>query len=712
MADVLHQDIKYLKGVGPARAKMLGDELKIFTVEDLLYHFPFKYIDRTVVHTIQQLHEDMPYVQLCGTLTHLATEGEGGKRRLKGIFTDGTGFVDLVWFNRIKQMENTLKFNQRYLLFGKPTTFNGRFSFAHPELDAYPIPSQGAPGTATAPASGNDLLRGLQPFYHTTEKMKRAGITSRSLSGWIRAALDVAGENLPETLPPYLLEKYHLAPLASSIRRLHFPASSEDLPEATRRMKFDELFYLQLDILRYTKNRKLHYAGFVFPTIGEHFLRFYNDFLPFPLTDAQKRVIKEIRRDMVTGRQMNRLLQGDVGSGKTIVALFTALIAIDNGFQACLMAPTEILAEQHAAGIRNFLKEFPLGVGLLTGNVTGAARRKVLEGTATGSIHLLIGTHALIEDTVKFHNLGLAMIDEQHRFGVKQRARLWNKNVRPPHILVMTATPIPRTLAMTVYGDLDVSVIDQLPPGRKPIQTLHYTTADHLSLYDGMRRQLREGRQVYVVYPLIEESEKSDLHDLESGYEELQSIFSDYAIGKVHGRMKPAEKEAAMKAFVERRTRILVSTTVIEVGVNVPNATVMVIQNAERFGLSQLHQLRGRVGRGANRSYCILVTKSKLSETTRRRMDIMTETTDGFRIAEEDLRLRGPGDLQGTEQSGLPFDLKVADLVRDQEMMAVCREAAQQVLQQDPYENLSQHQVIWRRLQALSERRTDFSAIS
>ncbi len=701
MPDVLLQDIKYLKGVGPSRAKMLGEELKVFTVRDLLYTFPYKYIDRTVIHTIRNLQEDMPHVQLMGQFTDLSTEGEGYKRRLKGIFTDGTGFVEVVWFNGIKQTESNLKFNKTYLLFGKPTSFNGRFSFAHPELEVRDEQNK----------ESEKPLR-LQPHYHTTEKMKRAFFTSRILSDLMRNAFMLIGDSLTETLPSYIIKEYGLSPLLPSLHTIHFPESAEALPAARRRLKFDELFYLQLDILRYSKNRKLNYAGFLFPSIGNMFNSFYKEYLPFELTGAQKRVIKEIRRDLATGRQMNRLLQGDVGSGKTMVALMIALIAIDNGYQACLMAPTEILAEQHLSTLREFIGDMPLRIELLTGNITGAARREILAATAKGEVNILVGTHALIEPTVEFHNLGLAIIDEQHRFGVKQRAALWNKNTRPPHVLVMTATPIPRTLAMTVYGDLDVSVIDELPPGRKPIQTLHYTDADTPSLYDGLRRELRAGRQAYIVFPLIAESEKSDLQDLESGFVRIQTAFPDFSVGKVHGRMRPADKEAAMTDFINRRTQILVSTTVIEVGVNVPNASVMVIENADRFGLSQLHQLRGRVGRGADRSYCILVTRTALSENTSRRIGIMTETTDGFRLAEEDLRLRGPGSLQGTEQSGLPFELKVADIVHDSDLMAVCREAARALLKADPYENLSQHKVVWQHLRSLQGNKKDFSAIS
>lgn len=695
---ILEQDIKYLKGVGPVRAKLLGDELKIFTVQDLLYMVPYKYIDRTVIHTISALQEDLPYVQLRGHLLGIETGGEGRRQRLKAIFTDGTGYVELVWFNGIKTVERSLRVDRTYLLLGKPTSFNGRFSIVHPELE----PADASPAPAAA----------MRPHYRTTDKMKRSSLTSRALSELVRNAFTLLGGNIEETLPSYIIKEYNLSPLASSLQTLHFPPSAEALPAARRRLKFEELFYLQLDILQYAKNRVRNYAGFMFSTVGETFHTFYNERLPFPLTGAQKRVIKEIRRDMGRGCQMNRLLQGDVGSGKTMVALMSCLIAIDNGFQACIMAPTEILAEQHLATIRDFLGPMPVTVELLTGSVTGSRRTEVLQRTADGEIQILVGTHALIEDTVVFSNLGLAVIDEQHRFGVKQRARLWQKNTRPPHVLVMTATPIPRTLAMTVYGDLDVSVIDELPPGRKPVQTLHYTQNDFPKLYEGMRRELEQGRQAYVVYPLIEESEKSDLQDLENGYATMCSVFPEFRIGRIHGKMRPAEKEEAMRAFAERETQILVSTTVIEVGVNIPNATVMVIQNADRFGLAQLHQLRGRVGRGGDRSYCLLMTGGKLSENTRRRMQVMTETTDGFEIAEEDMRLRGPGDLEGTAQSGIPFELRIANVVRDADLMEIAREAARRILEQDPYEHLSQNAVVWNRLRTLKKRPVNFSAIS
>ena len=641
--DILGQDVKYLKGVGPNRSKLLLDELQVATVRDLLYVLPYKYIDRSVVHKINQLVDDMPHVQLMGKILDFETEGEGRKRRLKAVFTDGTGYVDLVWFNSIKQLQQSLNVNQVYVILGKPSSFNGRMSIVHPEMEKA--------------ENVNMVSRVMQPHYHTTEKMKRSGFSSRLISDLVRNAFERMSAPIAETLPDYLVKSQNLMSLSDALHIVHQPPSAEALPAALHRLKFEELFYLQLEILRYSQHRKLNQAGFVFSTVGKNFLTFYNEHLPFELTGAQKRVIKEIRRDMGIGRQMNRLLQGDVGSGKTMVALMCCLIAIDNGYQACLMAPTEILAEQHLSTLRNFLGDMEVRVELLTGNVTGKARREILDATAAGEVHILVGTHALIEPTVVFRNLGLAVIDEQHRFGVKQRARLWEKNIRPPHVLVMTATPIPRTLAMTVYGDLDVSVIDELPPGRKPIQTLHYFANDRGRLYDGINYQLKLGRQIYVVYPLITESETSDLKNLEEGFIQLQEAFPLYKVGKVHGKMKPVEKEAAMRAFASNETQILVSTTVIEVGVNVPNASVMVIEESQRFGLSQLHQLRGRVGRGAEQSYCILVTPRKLAETTRRRMQIMVDTTDGFEIAEEDLKLRGPGDLEGTAQSGMPFQI-------------------------------------------------------
>ncbi|MBR1712330.1 MAG: ATP-dependent DNA helicase RecG [Alloprevotella sp.] len=696
----LQQDIKYLKGVGPARAKQLASELHIATLGDLLYTFPYKYIDRSEVLTIRDLQEDMPYVQLKGQIVDFSEEGVGRKRRIKAVFTDGTGYAELVWFAGLKYVRDTYKVNQPYLLLGKPVRFGGRFSFSHPELDRFdpdrPLPNQG-----------------LQPIYSIPERLKKTSFSSRTFTALVQHAFELL-QRVPveETLPAYLLETHALLPLDEALRTAHFPPNSAALPAALHRLKFEELFYLQLDILRYTRNRRMKSDGYVFRHVGEHFMRFFNERLPFELTGAQKRVIREIRQDMRTGRQMNRLLQGDVGSGKTMVALMTCLLAIDNGFQACIMAPTEILAEQHLATIRDQLGPLPVRVELLTGIVKGVRRRDVLAGVADGSVQILVGTHALIEPTVRFLNLGLCVIDEQHRFGVKQRAQLWMKNVQPPHILVMTATPIPRTLAMTVYGDLDVSVIDELPPGRKPIQTVHYYENTRSRLFEGVKYQLELGRQVYFVFPLIQESEKIDLQNLEQGYADISEAFPAYSVGKVHGKMKPAEKDEEMRRFIARETQILVSTTVIEVGVNVPNASVMVIWDAQRFGLSQLHQLRGRVGRGADQSYCVLVTKYELSQDTRRRIQIMVESTDGFEIAEEDLKLRGPGDLEGTQQSGMPFDLHVANIVRDAALMEEARTAAAEVLRQDPEENLPQNAVLWRELLRLKKEKINFSAIS
>ena len=698
--DILAQDIKYLKGVGPARAKIMGEEMEVFTLRDLLYCFPSKHIDRSEVLTIRELSEDMPYVQLRGEIVDLSVEGAGRKRRLRGVFTDGTGYVELVWFSAVGRLRESLKIGRPYLLLGKPGVFGGHISISHPELDSVTDETQ-------------QRHLGLQPIYSIPDKMRKQGFTSRVLNTLMRAAFDVVdGKYVRETLPQYIIQQQHLMPLMDALRTLHFPSAAADIPPALHRVKFEELFYLQLDILRYAKNQRLKLQGFTFARVGEHFHDFYSHHLPFELTGAQKRVVKEIRTDVGSGRQMNRLLQGDVGSGKTMVALMASLLAIDNGFQACIMAPTEILAEQHLATLRQQLDGMPLRTELLTGIVKGKKRREVLEGIADGSVNILVGTHALIEPNVEFQNLGLCIIDEQHRFGVAQRAKLWNKNTRPPHVLVMTATPIPRTLAMTVYGDLDVSVIDEMPPGRKPVRTIHYYEDRIVKLFEGIRQQPQQGRQVQFEYPLIEESEKLDLQNLEEGYANICMTLPEYRVGKAHGRMKPAEKEEAMRAFIARETQILVSTTVIEVGVNVPNDSVMVIENAERFGLAQLHQLRGRVGRGADQSYCILVTKHELSSDTRRRMGIMVETTDGFRIAEEDLKLRGPGDLEGTQQSGMPFELRAANIVRDSALMTLARSVAADILRNDPYEREPQNEILWSELQRLKRDKTNFSAIS
>lgn len=699
MINPLETDIKYLKGVGPMRAKVLGEDLGVFTLRDMLYNFPYKYIDRSVIHRVADIIDGMPYVLLKGQIVNKNIEGTGHRERLVATFTDGSGYIELVWFNSIKMWNNRLLYNHTYVLLGKPNNFNGRYNIPHPELED-------AQTTQQQPLT-------MQPHYHTSERMKRMGIASRQMADMVENAFKLLeGHVISEVLPDYLLRRYNLMSLDEALHKVHHPQTSKELPEATRRLKFEELFFLQLDILRYTQNRKMNYAGFVFKRVGSHFMQFYNERLPFELTNAQKRVVREIRSDVVTGKQMNRLLQGDVGSGKTMVALLSCLLALDNGFQACIMAPTEILAEQHLQSVTEYLGNLPIKVELLTGMVKGKKRKEVLAGIADGSIHILIGTHALIEPKVVFHNLGLVVIDEQHRFGVKQRAQLWKKNVCPPHILVMTATPIPRTLAMTVYGDLDVSVIDELPPGRKPIQTVHYRQTDRGRLFQGIRYQLQLGRQVYVVYPLIKENEKLDLQDLQTGYNQLVDIFKEYRVGMVHGKMKSAEKESAMAAFKSGETQILVSTTVIEVGVNVPNASVMVIENAERFGLAQLHQLRGRVGRGAEQSYCILMTKDHLTEASLRRMRVMVDSTDGFVIAEEDMKLRGPGDLEGTAQSGMPFDLKIANIVKDQELLEIAREAASEMLKQDPQNALPQNAMVWQHLKLLKKTMINFSAIS
>lgn len=690
----------YLKGVGPHRADILAKELRIVMVRDLLYTFPFRYIDRSCIHTIRYLQPDMPYVQLKGQIVDIGEEGSGRKKRMKAIFTDGTGYIELVWFGGLRYVKDTYKIGKTYLLLGKPSVYNGRYSFSHPELE----PLKEDDSTPTL---------GLQPLYHTTEAMKKNGMSSRFMQQLVKTAFAMVGTHpINETLPQYFISKHHLSPLAEALQTAHFPTSTEALSTALYRLKFEELFYLQLDILSYAKSRQENHLGFPFPHIGKNFMDFYNDHLPFPLTKAQQRVVKEIRADVRCGRQMNRLLQGDVGSGKTIVALLSCLIALDNNFQACLMAPTEILAEQHFQTIKELLGDMPIQVELLTGIVKGKQRQKVLEEVANGTNHILVGTHALIEPAVQFQNLGLVVIDEQHRFGVKQRAKLWEKNTRPPHILVMTATPIPRTLAMTVYGDLDVSVIDELPPGRKAIKTVHYYNNHKRELFQGIRHELQHGRQVYFVFPLIEKNEKLALADLEKGFKNISEAFPEYTVTKVHGRMKPAEKEASMQQFVSGEAQILVATTVIEVGVNVPNASVMVIVNAERFGLAQLHQLRGRVGRGAAQSYCLLVTKQELSDDTRRRIEIMVESTDGFVIAEEDLKLRGPGDLEGTQQSGIPFDLKVANLARDGLLIEQTRHAAAEVLEADPHHDLEQNAVIWKQLQVLKKEMTNYSDIS
>lgn len=698
MPDLEHTDIKFLPGVGPQRARLLSDELKIFTLHDLLYFFPYKHIDRSRLYTINELTADMPYVQVRGEILSFEITGEGRKRRLTAHFTDGHGLLDLVWFQGIKYIASHYKLHQPYIVFGRPSIFNGRISISHPDLD----PAE----QLTLPA-----MR-MQPYYTTTEKMKRSGLNSRTLEHFTSTLFERLEDSISETLPSWLIDEMQLLPLRQALLWAHYPVTAEGLRQAQFRLKFEELFYVQLNILRYTRDRIRKFRGFVFSRVGTYFNQFYSHYLPFELTGAQKRVIREIRTDMGSGRQMNRLLQGDVGSGKTLVALMCMLLALDNGFQACIMAPTEILAEQHLETFRKFLGDMPVRVELLKGSVKGKKRQEIIEGVRSGTVQILVGTHAVLEDPVVFQNLGMVIIDEQHRFGVAQRARLWAKNSWPPHVLVMTATPVPRTLAMTLYGDLDLSVIDELPPGRKPIHTSHYFESQREKLYQGIRSEIQRGRQVYVVYPLIQESEKMDVKNLEDGYEHLCHVFPEYRISKVHGKMKPQEKDEEMQRFVSGETQILVSTTVIEVGVNVPNASVMIIENAERFGLAQLHQLRGRVGRGAEQSYCILVTKYELSKDTRRRMQIMTETNDGFEIAEEDLKLRGPGDLEGTQQSGIAFDLKLANLARDGQILELARQKAQQLLDLDSEENQPQNQIVWSRLKQLRKNQVNWSAIS
>lgn len=698
MSDILKTDIKYITGVGPQKKDILKREIGIETYGDLLEYYPYKYVDRSHIYTISSLSPDMPFVQIKGRILSFESFQMGvKKKRLVAHFGDGTGVVDLVWFSGTQYVSKNYKTGVEYIVFGKPTIFGGRFQISHPELDL---------------AENLQLSEmGMQPFYVTTERMKNSGLSSRSLEKIVKALLSRLPPQ-PETLPDYITAPLHLVSRDAAIRGVHYPHAQMEMQKARERLKFEELFYVQLNILRYTANHRRKYRGYLLPRIGEHFNSFFKQNLKFELTGAQKRVMHEIQADMNTGRQMNRLVQGDVGSGKTLVALMAMLIAVDNGFQACMMAPTEILAEQHLATIKDFLKGLNVRVELLTSIVKGKKRKEILEGVVTGDVHILVGTHAVIEDTVQFHNLGLAVVDEQHRFGVAQRAKLWAKNLNPPHILVMTATPIPRTLAMTIYGDLDVSVIDELPPGRKPIHTLHKYDNQMTTLYNGIRQQITLGRQVYIVYPLISESEKMDLKNLEDGFEQLQNIFPDYKMSKVHGRMKPAEKEAEMQRFASGETQILVATTVIEVGVNVPNASVMVIMEAQRFGLSQLHQLRGRVGRGADQSYCILVSGHELSVETRKRLEIMTETNDGFRIAEADLKLRGPGDLEGTQQSGLAFDLKIADIARDGQLVQLARDEAQKIIDEDPECNSQRHALLWRRLNELRSDSVDWAQIS
>ena len=699
MLNILDQDVMYLPGVGPKKKEILSKELGIQTWRDLLEHFPYKYVDRSRIYRISEISGDMPFVQIRGRMLGYDEYAMGArKKRIVGHFSDGHGVVDLVWFQGAQYIYKNYPIGKELIVFGRPTVYGGRYQFAHPDIDD------------ASQLQLSDM--GMQPYYMTTERMKKAGINSRAMEKMTKTLVTKLPETLPETLPPYITGPLHLISRLEALRQIHYPHNAREMQQARYRLKFEELFYVQLNILRYASDHRRKYRGYIFSRAGAQLNDFYRNHLPFDLTNAQKRVVREIRDDMASGRQMNRLLQGDVGSGKTLVALMAMLIAIGNGYQACIMAPTEILAEQHLATIRQMLEDMDIHVELLTGVVKGRRRADILDRLSKGEIDILVGTHAVIEDAVVFARLGLAVVDEQHRFGVAQRARLWAKSEMPPHILVMTATPIPRTLAMTLYGDLDVSVIDELPPGRKPIQTLHKYDTQTTSLYQGIRQQIDSGRQVYIVYPLIEESEKSDLKNLEDGFEAMREIFPQYRLSKVHGRMKPKDKDAEMQRFASGETQILVATTVIEVGVNVPNASVMVILDAQRFGLSQLHQLRGRVGRGAEQSYCILVTTFKLSEETRKRIDIMCETNDGFRIAEADLKLRGPGDLEGTQQSGIAFDLKIADIARDGQIVQLAREQAQAIIDRDPECSSNEYKMLWDRLKELRKSNVNWSAIS
>ncbi|MDE6268975.1 MAG: ATP-dependent DNA helicase RecG [Muribaculaceae bacterium] len=694
-------NIMYLKGVGPARAELFRKELGIVTYHDLLHHFPSHYVDRSRFYRIADFPDgadaEMPAaVQVRGRFVTFTTQGEGAKRRLVGLFTDGTATMEVVWFQRVNAIRDAYRPGTEYVLFGRPQMFNRRWSMVHPEVDS------------PAKAEASTGMRGTYPL---TDKLRNRGVTSRTIFNLVTAALSQVTE-MVDPLPPSVVSRYNLMSLTEALNAIHNPRSAEELQRARLRLKFEELFFLQLNIQRYSRTRRNGIAGVRFTRVGQFFNMFYSTCLPFELTDAQKRVIREIRADMNSGRQMNRLLQGDVGSGKTLVALMCMLIAIDNGYQACLMAPTEILATQHYETLRSMAAAIGVNIRLLTGSTRKKERDAIHAALEDGSLHILVGTHAVIEDNVRFRSLGLAVIDEQHRFGVVQRARLWKKSEIPPHVLVMTATPIPRTLAMTVYGDLDVSVIDRLPPGRKPITTLLRFDAQRQQVYRALGKQLAMGRQAYIVYPLIEENEKLDLRSLEEGYDLIRDTFPSYRVAFVHGKMKPSEKDFQMQLFASGQAHILVATTVIEVGVNVPNASVMIIENAERFGLSQLHQLRGRVGRGADQSYCILMSKYKIAKETRRRLEIMTSTTDGFVVAEADLKMRGPGDLEGTLQSGIPFDLHIANLATDGQIIQLARDSVDAILDDDPDLSHPEHKETERELKAQSALRIDFSLIS
>ena len=700
MSDLTQTNVMYLHGVGPQRAKLLKSELQIESYHDLLYNFPFRYIDRSTIHHIADLHGDnLPSVQLKGHFISFTTQGEGRRRRLTGLFTDGTGTIECVWFHSVNALKNAYNTQTEYIIFGKPTIFRRSYSITHPEIDVY------------KPEQRHDTLVGV---YNLTEKLRNHGFSSRVMQKLVSTLLETpAVKNIADPLPEVFKIRHRLMPLGDALVNVHKPTSMQKMQAAQLRLKYEELFFLELHILKNLKGQNKKLPGLVFSHVGEYFNDFYAHHMQFPLTGAQKRVIKEIRADLGSGRQMNRLLQGDVGSGKTIVAFMTMLIALDNGYQACIMAPTEILATQHYESISEMAQGIGVEVALLTGSTRKKERDRIHAGLHDGSIQILIGTHALLEDPVQFGNLGLAIIDEQHRFGVAQRARLWKKNtIAPPHVLVMTATPIPRTLSMTVYGDLDVSIIDEMPPGRKPVSTYLRYEDKREDVYHFIGGELRKGRQAYIVYPLIKENEKLDLKALEEGFENVKDTFPSYSVAMVHGQMKPAEKDHQMQLFASGKAQILVATTVIEVGVNVPNASIMVIENAERFGLSQLHQLRGRVGRGADQSYCVLMSKHQLAKDTRHRLEVMTQTSDGFVVAEEDMKLRGPGDLEGTQQSGIAFNLKISNLVTDGPIIEMARKDAIEVLERDPELQSDEGRRLARHLQGLYGRTINWSLIS
>ncbi len=701
MNGVLDQDIKYLKGVGPKRSELLNQELNIFNFRDLLYYFPYKYIDRSRFYKIREIDTTHTFIQLKGRILSFRTEGHPRKKRLVAEFADDTGVIELVWFKGLNWVVKSYKINTEYIVFGRPAIYNRRISVPHPEIE-------------TVEKQESYVSTKFQAQYNTTEKLKNNYISSKTIYILVNNLLLYLDKKIEETLPEYLVKKLNLLTLERALFNIHFPENNDLLRKATYRLKFEELFFIQMNILKLKNSRKKAFKGFIFSKVGDNLNNFYKQKLDFELTGAQKRVIKEIRKDMGSGKQMNRLLQGDVGSGKTLVALMCMLIALDNGYQACLMAPTEILANQHFETITSFLQGLNINVRLLTGTTRKSERTIIHEGLQNGELQILTGTHALLEDPVRFKNLGMVIIDEQHRFGVAQRAKLWKKNEQPPHVLVMTATPIPRTLAMTLYGDLDVSIIDEMPPGRKPVRTVHYFDTKRLPMFGFLRKQIQEGKQIFIVYPLIKESEKMDYKDLEDGYESISRAFPppDYLVVCAHGKMKTQEKEIAMKHFVEGRAHILIATTVVEVGVDIPNASVMVIESAERFGLSQLHQLRGRVGRGADQSYCILMSSHKLTNEAKKRIDIMTRTNDGFEIAEMDLKLRGPGDIEGTQQSGIPFDLKIANLAQDGQLIQFARDIATKILEDDPELTSPENQILQKELRKMIKSKIDWSVIS